>query len=107
MNVDDRDSLFLFGSDESISGTAEVIMPGGSKKIEHQGIRAELIGQIELTFDRGNHYVFMSTIQELAPLGVLSKDTSYRFTFAGSKEAKAGMCVCITLCDVCLDYQFE
>jgi vacuolar protein sorting-associated protein 26 len=34
------------------------ITPTAGKKIEHQGIKVELLGTIELFFDRGNTYDF-------------------------------------------------
>ncbi len=45
---DDRgvEQLYLFSSDQPVGGTVEIIMPGNTKKIEHNGIKAELIGQI-------------------------------------------------------------
>ena len=35
-------------------------------KIEHNGIKIEFIGQIELYYDRGNHHEFLSLAKELA-----------------------------------------
>ena len=31
-------------------------------KIEHNGIKIEFIGQIELYYDRGNHHEFLSLV---------------------------------------------
>ena len=39
----------------------------GSKKLEHMGIKVELIGLIELLQDRSNTYEFTSLVRELAP----------------------------------------
>lgn len=36
------------------------ITPAAGKKVEHQGIKVELLGTIELFFDRGNTYDFVS-----------------------------------------------
>lgn len=36
------------------------ITPAAGKKLEHQGIKVELIGTIDLFFDRGNTYDFVS-----------------------------------------------
>lgn len=79
-------------------------------KLEHQGIKIELIGkqvmtdefdsffcltwkltrnffespisgQIELFYDRGNHHEFLTQLKELARHGDLIKNTSYPFEF--------------------------
>lgn len=50
-------------------------------KLEHQGIKVELIGQIELYYDRGNHHEFVSMVKELARPGDLIQNTSYPFEF--------------------------
>ena len=51
-------------------------------KIEHHGIKIEFVGQIELYYDRGNHYEFLSLVKELARPGELTQNTSYDFEFA-------------------------
>ena len=68
------------------------------KKFQHDGIRIELIGSIgtcfclgllhrtptdsvELFYDRGNHYEFVSLAQELAAGGEMRQAQSYDFTF--------------------------
>lgn len=51
-------------------------------KLEHQGIKIEFIGQIELYYDRGNHYEFTSLVKELARPGELNQyTTTYGFEF--------------------------
>ena len=40
------------------------------------------MGQIELYYDRGNHYEFLSLVKELARPGELTQNTSYDFEFA-------------------------
>ncbi|XP_072995866.1 vacuolar protein sorting-associated protein 26B-like isoform X4 [Typha latifolia] len=51
--------LPLFHSQENIVGEV-CIEPNQGKKIEHNGVKIELLGQIELYFDRGNFYDFTS-----------------------------------------------
>ncbi|ETO26073.1 vacuolar protein sorting protein [Reticulomyxa filosa] len=85
---DSDDQLYLFSADEDVSGQVEVILPANTRKLEHNGIKAEMIGQIELAYDRGNHYVFLSTQQELAPPSILTKDATYRFAFKGKDTTK-------------------
>eukprot|EP01083_Nonionella_stella_P259604 886182_1 len=85
---DDRriDKLYLFSSTQAVGGRVDIIMPANTKKIEHNGIKAELIGQIELAYDRGNHYIFFSSQKELCGPGILSQDTSYKFEFSGDSD---------------------
>ncbi|XP_072046207.1 vacuolar protein sorting-associated protein 26B-like isoform X1 [Amphiura filiformis] len=74
-----KEKLFLFYDGESITGRVNVTLKG--KKMEHQGIRIEFVGQIELYYDRGNHHEFTSLVKELARPGELSQSTSYPFEF--------------------------
>lgn len=55
-------------------------------KLEHHGIKVELIGQIELYYDRGNHHEFVSMVKELARPGDLIQNTSYPFEFANVEK---------------------
>lgn len=55
-------------------------------KLEHQGIKIELIGQIELYYDRGNHHEFVTFIKELARPGDMLQNTSYPFEFANVEK---------------------
>ena len=34
-------------------------------RLEHHGIKIEFVGQIELYYDRGNHYEFLSLVRQL------------------------------------------
>ncbi|EIW68717.1 vacuolar protein sorting 26 [Tremella mesenterica] len=65
---------------ESVVGQVHVRVKDG-KKFQHDGIRIELIGSIELFYDRGNHYEFVSMAQELASAGEMRQAQSYDFTF--------------------------
>jgi len=49
--------------------------------LEHQGIKVEFIGQIEMYYDRGNHHEFTSLVKELARPGEMLQNTSYNFEF--------------------------
>lgn len=51
-------------------------------KLEHQGIKIEFIGQIEMYYDRGNHHEFISLVKELARPGDMIAHTSYPFEFS-------------------------
>ena len=56
-------------------------------KLEHQGIKIEFIGQIELYYDRGNHHEFVSLLKELARPGELNQHSScYNFEFVNVEK---------------------
>jgi len=69
----------LYTEGDSVVG--KVLVNLKDKKLEHQGIKVELLGIIELFYDRGNHYEFTSQIAELSPAGILTKSTSFDFSF--------------------------
>ncbi len=92
------ESSFLFFL-KSIAGLVEVRLEPG-KKIEHLGVKIELLGQIglisfciwanishhrifgpEMFYDRGNYYEFCSIVRELSAGGVLTEST---VTFSNS-----------------------
>ncbi|KAJ2585233.1 Vacuolar protein sorting-associated protein 26, partial [Coemansia sp. RSA 1722] len=51
------------------------------KQLEHQGIKVQFIGCIEMYYDRGNHYEFVSLVQELAAPAELTNTAMYNFEF--------------------------
>ncbi|SHO76705.1 Similar to S.cerevisiae protein PEP8 (Vacuolar protein component of the retromer) [Malassezia sympodialis ATCC 42132] len=65
---------------ETLSGTV-VIQPRNAKKLMHEGIKIEFIGSIELFYDRGNHYEFLSLVQELADPGEIRDTETFPFEF--------------------------
>jgi vacuolar protein sorting-associated protein 26 len=73
---------FLFGAADNITGTVEVDV-SGNKKLEHMGVKVELIGLIELLQDRSNTYEFTSLVRELEAPGELQGSKAYPFEFTG------------------------
>ncbi|KAK4689778.1 vacuolar protein sorting-associated protein 26A/B, partial [Tremellales sp. Uapishka_1] len=59
----------------------ETVAGQDGKKFQHDGIRIELVGSIELFYDRGNHYEFVSLAQELASGGEMRQAQTYDFAF--------------------------
>ncbi|KAM3725235.1 Vacuolar protein sorting-associated protein [Dirofilaria immitis] len=74
-----QETHFLFYDGETISGTVGVAV---KKKFDHQGIRIEFIGQIELNYDRGNQHDFITLMKELARPGELTQNAVFRFEFS-------------------------
>uniref|UniRef100_A0A915K2U3 Uncharacterized protein n=1 Tax=Romanomermis culicivorax TaxID=13658 RepID=A0A915K2U3_ROMCU len=58
-----------------------IFLKKSGQKLEHQGIRIEFIGQIEVYYDRGNHTEFCSLTKHLAQPGDLMHNTDFRFEF--------------------------
>jgi vacuolar protein sorting-associated protein 26 len=55
-------------------------------KLEHQGIKVEFVGEIELYQDRGNHHEFTSLVKDLARPGEMMQNTSFNFEFVNVEK---------------------
>ncbi|KAI3623711.1 Vacuolar protein sorting-associated protein 26 [Malassezia furfur] len=75
-----KETLPVYFDGESVRGTV-VVQPRNAKRLQHDGIKIELIGCIELFFDRGNHYEFLSLVQELAAPGEIRNSETIPFEF--------------------------
>jgi vacuolar protein sorting-associated protein 26 len=69
-----------------VVGTVTVRVPGG-KAVKHDGIKVEFVGCIELFYDRGNHYEFLTLSQELAAAGELRSAQTMDFEFKNVEKA--------------------
>jgi len=73
------DHLLVYTDGEEVRGKVVV---QAKKKLEHLGMKVELIGEIELVYDRGNHYDFLRLEKVFSGPGVLSAgDTTFDFEF--------------------------
>ncbi|XP_064634090.1 vacuolar protein sorting-associated protein 26B-like isoform X2 [Lineus longissimus] len=77
-----KERYYLYFDGESVSGKVNITLKKAGTKLEHQGIKIEFIGQIELYYDRGNHHEFTSLVKELARPGEMTQNASYEFDFA-------------------------
>ncbi|KAI1007785.1 Vacuolar protein sorting-associated protein 26 [Podosphaera aphanis] len=75
-----REKAPLYMDGESVKG-AVTIRPKDGKRLEHTGIKVQFIGTIEMFFDRGNHYEFLSLGHELAAPGDLQHPQTFDFSF--------------------------
>jgi len=75
-----REKAPLYMDGESVRG-AVTVRPKDGKRLEHTGIKVQFIGTIEMFFDRGNHYEFLSLVQELAAPGELQHPQTFDFNF--------------------------
>eukprot|EP00727_Mastigamoeba_balamuthi_P011064 m51a1_g6580 Vacuolar protein sorting 26 (348) ;mRNA; r:209091-211318 len=69
------EELYRFIGNEDVKGAVTIKLSTKGKRFEHSGIKIEFIGQIELFYDRGNHYDFTSLLYELVPAGAMTQDT--------------------------------
>jgi len=74
----------IYGGQEPVSGVVELSVPQG-KKIEHLGVKIELIGQIELVQERGSAVKFTSIVREIESAGIMVGTKNYPFEFNGEK----------------------
>eukprot|EP00250_Pteridium_aquilinum_P023023 c26071_g1_i1 orf=118-1035(+) len=70
----------LFHNLESLVGQVRLV-PHPGKRIEHQGIKLELLGQIEIGFDREKSSDFTSLVKELDNPGEIYNIKNYSFDF--------------------------
>jgi vacuolar protein sorting-associated protein 26 len=81
-NETKRSKQLVFYDGEDVGGTVHLKLRKQATKIEHQGIRLELIGQIELYYDRSNHHVFAQLSKLLNYPGEINENMSIDFNFA-------------------------
>lgn len=74
------ESVPVFASGDSLNGEV-VVTPPAARKLEHGGIRIELLGQIELYGDRGSASDFLSLARELDTPGEVCEATHLPFDF--------------------------
>lgn len=79
-----KELLSIFEGQETLFGAAEIVIPPG-KKVDHLGIKIEMIGQIELYYERGNCMKFTSLVRELEVAGSLLQSSTYPFEFTTEK----------------------
>ncbi|XP_061054195.1 vacuolar protein sorting-associated protein 26A-like [Eubalaena glacialis] len=89
---------YLFYDGESVSGKVNLAFQQPGKRLEHQGIRIEFVGQIELFNDKSNTHEFVNLMKELALPGELTQSRSYDFAFMQVEkpcESYIGANVCL------------
>jgi len=85
----DGSNIVLIRASEPVAGLVTITLPDNATKFDHTGITAELIGQIELNGDRGNHYIFHSMVRQLASAGTITKNRQeIDFSFEGADKSE-------------------
>lgn len=71
---------YIYTDGEDVAGSAVVsVRPG--KKLDHQGIKVELIGQVECLNDKSQTYDFFSITKDLEPPGGMFESKQYKWKF--------------------------
>jgi len=74
---------YIYTDGEDVQGSAVVsVRPG--KKLEHQGVKVELIGQVDMLFDKSNSYDFFCITKDLEPPGSLFESKQYKWKFGAT-----------------------
>jgi vacuolar protein sorting-associated protein 26 len=71
---------YIYTDGEDVVGSAVVsVRPG--KKLEHQGIKVELVGQVDMLYDKSNSYDFFCITKDLEPPGAMFESKQYKWKF--------------------------
>jgi len=84
---------YIYTDGEDVCGSAVVSMRPG-KKLEHQGVKVELIGQVQVLNDKSANYDFFSIAKDLEPPGSMFESKQYKWKFGAvdkQSETYAGM----------------
>ncbi|KAH7638724.1 vacuolar protein sorting 26 [Dermatophagoides farinae] len=81
-----KERYYLYYDGETVSGKVNINLKKPGQKLEHQGIKVEFIGEIELYQDRSNHHEFTSLVKDLARPSEMLQNTSYSFEFANVEK---------------------
>ena len=74
------EQLPVFTNEDTIAGHVH-LSPAPGKKIDHLGVKIEVLGQTELYFDRGDAHDFVSLVRELVHPGEFAGPLSVPFEF--------------------------
>ncbi|KAL8433964.1 hypothetical protein ACSSS7_003487 [Eimeria intestinalis] len=80
------EKLPIYSDVEDVSGVATLNLKTG-KKLEHNGIKVELVGQVDMLYDRSSTYDFFSISKDLEPPGLLLESKKYKFKFNAVDKA--------------------
>ena len=64
-----------------MKGKVSILLQNKVKKLQHLGIRVELIGQIENLHEKNQNSTFLQLVRDLEPPGALTDNMTYDFAF--------------------------
>lgn len=65
---------------EDVHGQVSILL-NKNKRIDHLGIRIELIGVLENLYDKNQNSTFLQLVRDLEPPGALTDNVTYDFQF--------------------------
>lgn len=86
-----KQPLYVYYDGETVSGTVDITLKSGGK-LEHKGIKIELIGQIEILYDRSSRHDFTTLVKQLAPVGIITASKSFKFEFPHVEKPYESYC---------------
>lgn len=78
--------LCVYYDGENVSGAVNVSLKAGGR-LEHKGIKIELVGQIDLLYNRSYQEEFTSLTKQLTPAGVLAQSKMFSFEFPNVEKS--------------------
>ena len=76
----DAESLPLYRSKDTVRGHVKVV-PVPGKRLEHLGIRVQLVGEIIMNSDKAHPHEIISLVRDLAPPGEMVEQATFPFEF--------------------------
>lgn len=80
------DRAYIYTDGEDVCGNAMISVRPGNK-LEHQGIKVELIGQVEMIYDPMGTYDFFAITKDLEPPGCMYESKQYNWRFNAVDKA--------------------
>ena len=74
----------IYTDGEDICGSASIMVKPG-KRVDHLGIKVEIVGRIESVNDKSSSYDFFAISKDLEPAGVLTESKDYKWKFKLSR----------------------
>ncbi|KAI8058938.1 vacuolar protein sorting-associated protein 26-domain-containing protein [Gilbertella persicaria] len=80
VDKDRKQNFPVYLDGETVTGKVNIGLRDG-RKLEHNGIKVEFVGSIELFHDKGKSHEFLTLSQELAAPGELRQNAAFEFEF--------------------------
>lgn len=81
----------IYTDGEDICGSASIMVKPG-KRVDHLGIKVEIVGRIESVNDKSSSYDFFAISKDLEPAGVLTESKDYKWKFTSVDKSCETYC---------------
>eukprot|EP00919_Chromeraceae_sp_WS-2016_P056881 GHVR01134947.1.p1 GENE.GHVR01134947.1~~GHVR01134947.1.p1 ORF type:complete len:308 (-),score=44.90 GHVR01134947.1:38-931(-) len=75
----------IYEDGEKVCGSASIIVKPG-KKIDHQGVKVEFIGQVDMLYDKSNSYDFFSITKDVSVPGSVFETQAWHWEFSNADK---------------------